>query len=167
MNICRFTIATVLAAFLPGCADVLGTSPFRECSGSECTAGSGGGGGGDASVSSTSAGGSDTASSSGSSGQTTSTGSAPACFDVTVLVNGDLRVRVGGSEITFEEESPGPFCLPLGPETLQAECHGEDIPVVTSWGNALCPAGGTTCSFDLQAPQSFSVSSSCGEEGGD
>ncbi|MBK8256989.1 MAG: hypothetical protein IPK82_30480 [Polyangiaceae bacterium] len=139
-------LATLLS--VAACANVLGTSDYKPCEVESCSEGGGGAGASSTGTSTTS-----------STGTGTST---EPCFNVTVNVSGSVKVKLETTEIDFEQGLPGPHCLPAGSTTFFAECDsggGSDPPVAVAWGNPLCPDQTTSCTFDLQKDETFTVSS--------
>jgi hypothetical protein len=135
-------VSLVLVMSTAACAQVAGTADLEPCD--ETCPGGGGAGGG----SNTSTGGS-TISSSG-------------CFDVTVEVAGNVKIEAEPQHVDFDNESSGPICLAAGTITMSAECDdggGDDPVVAVDWGNDLCEDGQSSCTFELAAPEIFTVRS--------
>ena len=136
---CLFTHASA-------CSAVIGTSDYEPCEEETCPAGGGGAAPGTG----------------GAGGANPTTGSGQMCVDVTVNVAGSVKVKLQEADFDFEAGQPGPVCLTTGTKTFVAECDqggGDDPPVAVSWGNSLCEDGTTSCQFDLQTPQVFTVES--------
>ncbi|NUP14297.1 MAG: hypothetical protein HOW73_50340 [Polyangiaceae bacterium] len=142
------------ASYSMGCVTVLGTSDYEPCEEDTCPNDDGGGSAG--------TGGGGNGSGGGQPTTTTTTTSGPDCFNVTMMVSGNVKVRLQEIDVDFEGESSVPVCLPPGTKTFVAECDasGGDDPVVdVSWGNDACTDGTSTCSLDLQAAETFTVAS--------
>lgn len=143
------------ASFSVGCLNVIGTSEYKPCTDENgddvCDDGSGGG-------SSTSSGSTASGSSSGSS---SSSSTATECFDVTATVTGNVKVKLSSIDADFEAGFSGPICAPAGSLTLSAECDasgGDDPPIAVEWGNEACEDDTTSCTFDLEGPETFTIS---------
>lgn len=138
-------LSLLISLALTGCAVVAGTSDLEPCEGEACGLGGAGGGGGA------------TSGPGGGSNTTTSTSTGAACFDVTVVGQAGVRIRVDVPETDLVGAS-SVVCLPPGSIRLRAFCGtGGSDKVTVSWGNPLCADGFDECVFDLQAPQTFTI----------
>jgi hypothetical protein len=149
MNSLALRLALLVAgSCVGGCAVVVGTAGYAPCSEESCPDGSGG---------ATSSTASTTSSGAPTTGSTSSGGS---CFDVTVNVSGSVKIKPEAMDVDFVASFSGPLCFPAGKHTFTAECDangGKDPPVAVTWGNPLCTDGQSTCTFDLQESETFTV----------